>query len=99
MPAPNAETNPAAPIEHRRKRLLFRAWHRGTREADLILGSFARSHLIGFDAPQLDQFEALLEVPDAELFDWLTGRATPPPEYDTEVTRLFLAFQYRPGPT
>ena len=53
----------------RRKRLLFRSWLRGTREADLILGSFAESHLAGFDEPQLDQFEALLEVPDAELFD------------------------------
>jgi antitoxin CptB len=79
----------------RRKRLLFRSWHRGTREADLILGSFAERHLAEFDAARLDDFEALLEIPDAELFDWLTGRAVPPPERDTEVTRLLLAFRYR----
>ena len=83
----------------RRKRLLFRAWHRGTREADLILGSFAEQHLAGFDEAALDHFAALLEVPDAELFDWISGRATPPTEHDSEVTRLLLAFQYRPDAT
>ena len=83
----------------RRKRLLFRAWHRGTREADLILGSFAEAHLAGFDTAQLDRFEALLECPDADLLDWITGRAAPPPEHDTDVTRLLLAFRYRPRPT
>ena len=83
----------------RRKRLLFRAWHRGTREADLILGSFADAHLPGFDAAQLDRFEALLECPDAELFDWINNRAPPAPEYDHDVTRLLRAFRYTPRPT
>jgi len=87
------------PDETRRKRLLLRAWRRGTREADLILGSFATSHLGGFDRARLDQFESLLEVPDADLFDWLWRRAAPPPEYDTDVTRLLLAFRYTPRPT
>jgi len=80
----------------RRKRLLFRSWHRGTREADLLLGSFAEANLDGFDGTRLDRYEALLECPDADLFDWITGRAAPPPEHDTEVTRLLLAFRYRP---
>jgi len=83
----------------RRKRLFYRAWHRGTREADLILGSFAKAYLGGFDAAQLDRFEALLNCPDAELFDWINARATPPPEYDHDVTRLLLAFHYTPRPT
>lgn len=83
----------------RRKRLFFRAWHRGTREADLILGSFAESQLADFDTARLDQFEALLDVSDAEIFDWINGYAAPPPEYDTEVTRLLLAFRYTPRPT
>ena len=85
--------------ESRRKRLLFRSWHRGTREADLILGSFAEAHLGGFDPAQLDRYEALLEVPDADLFDWIAGRASPPPEHDHDVTRLFLNFRYTPRPT
>jgi antitoxin CptB len=83
----------------RRKRLLFRAWHRGTREADLILGSFAEAHLAAFDTAQLDRFETLLECPDAELFDWINARSLPPLEYDHDVTRLLLAFRYRPRPT
>ena len=85
--------------ESRRKRLLFRSWHRGTREADLILGSFAEAHLGGFDGAQLDRFEALLEVPDAEVFDWLGSRAVPPPEHDHDVTRLLLSFRYTPRAT
>lgn len=83
----------------RRKRLLFRSWHRGTREADLILGSFADAHLVGFDAVQLDRYEALLDVPDPDLFDWLTGREPPPAAHDHDVTRLLLAFRYTPRPT
>jgi antitoxin CptB len=83
----------------RRKRLLFRSWHRGTREADLILGSFADQHLAGFDEAQLDRYEALLDVPDPDLFDWLTRRAAPPSDHDHDVTRLLLAFRYTPRPT
>jgi len=93
MPAPEDS------IEIRRKRLLFRAWHRGTREADLILGSFAEKYLPEFDKACLENFAALLEVPDAELFDWISSRTAVPAEHDTEVTRLLLAFQYRPGTT
>jgi antitoxin CptB len=95
MPAPETES----PTDIRRKRLLFRAWHRGTREADLFLGAFAEQHLPGFDAASLDNFAALLEVPDADLFDWISRRAVPPPAHDTDVTRLLLDFQYRPGTT
>ncbi|HEX3952411.1 MAG TPA: succinate dehydrogenase assembly factor 2 [Stellaceae bacterium] len=90
---------PATDSEIRRKRLLFRSWHRGTREADLILGSFAERYLGEFDAACLDAYEALLECPDAEVFDWITGRAAAPPEHDTEVTRLLLAFRYQPRAT
>jgi antitoxin CptB len=92
MPAPETRDR----TEIRRKRLLFRSWHRGTREADLILGSFAEAHLGAFDASRLDAYEALLECPDADLFDWITGRATPPPEHDHAVTRLLLTFRYDP---
>jgi antitoxin CptB len=84
------------PPEIRRKRLLFRSWHRGTREADLILGSFAAANLAAFDAAALDRYEALLDCPDAELIDWITGRAAPPPEYDTDVTRRLIAFRFDP---
>ena len=85
-----------APTDIRRKRLLFRSWHRGTRESDLILGRFAEAHLGGFDAGQLDRYEALLECNDADLFDWVSGRTAPPAALDHDVTRLLLAFRCAP---
>jgi antitoxin CptB len=78
----------------RRKRLAVCSWHRGTRESDLILGRFADAHLAGFDDGQLDRYEALLECADADLFDWITGRAMPPPEHDHDVTRLLILFSH-----
>jgi hypothetical protein len=63
------------------------------------LAADIRRCLAGFDADRLDQYESLLACPDAELFDWITGRGAPPPEYDTEVTRLLLAFRYTPRAT
>ncbi len=87
------------PSDLRRKRLVFRSWHRGTRESDLILGSFAETYLAAFDDAQLDRYEALLDCPDAELFDWIAGRAMPPPAYDHDVTRLLLTFRYTPRAT
>ena len=88
--------------EIRRKRLSFRSWHRGTRESDLILGRFADAHLTGFDDARLDRYEALLDCADADIFDWVSGRASPPPEHDHDVTRLLIAFSnhypHPPGP-
>jgi antitoxin CptB len=76
----------------RRKRLLFRSWHRGTRESDLILGRFADSQLASFDEGQLDRYEALLDCADADIFDWVSGRAAPPAAHDHDVTRMLLSF-------
>lgn len=83
----------------RRRRLYFRSWHRGTREADLVLGSFAEAHLAQFDDGQLDRYEALLDCVENDLLDWILGRETPPAEYDNDVTRLLLSYKYRPRPT
>ena len=84
-------------VELRRKRLLYRSWHRGMRESDLILGRFAAAHLAGFDEAQLDRFEALLDCADADLFDWVAGRAKPPAALDHDVMRLLLAFTNSPA--
>jgi antitoxin CptB len=78
--------------EIRRKRLSFRSWHRGTRESDLILGRFADTHLVGFDAAQLERYEALLDCADADIFNWVSGLTAPPLEHDHDVTRLLLSF-------
>ncbi len=74
--------------EIRRKRLLFRCWYRGTQEIDLIFGRFAETSLTGLSIAQLDRLEALLDCTDAELFDWVTGRCTPPTAYEHDVMRL-----------
>ena len=75
----------------RRKRLRYRAWHRGTKESDFILGSFADAKLPTMDAAGLDAFEALLDVPDPVIYDWVTRRAPVPDEMDTALIRELLA--------
>lgn len=79
--------------EARRKRLLYRATHRGTREADSLIGAFAKACLSELAPSDLDQFEALLEVPDVDLYNWITGREAPPPARDSEVLRRLAAFR------
>ena len=77
-----------------RRRLRFRSWHRGTREADLILGRFADAHLADFTAEQLDRYGALLEKSDPDIYDWLTGRTPVPATDDTDVFRLLKDFKF-----
>jgi antitoxin CptB len=83
--------------ENRRKRLRFRSWHRGTKEMDLLMGSFADAHLSGFDSSQLDRYEALLDVPEPVVYDWILGRSAPPADHDHDVMRLLLDFEFRPS--
>jgi len=80
------------PLQVRRKRLRYQSWHRGTREADLLLGRFADAHLAGMDEAQLAHFAALLEVPDPDLVDWLTGRLPRPAGQDNDVAALLSRF-------
>lgn len=64
--------------ESRLKRLRMRAWRRGTKEMDLILGPFADDRLTGLDGGALDQFEALLAENDHDLYQWITARIGKP---------------------
>ena len=68
-------------LDIRRKRLLFRCWHRGTREMDLILGRFADAELAGLTDAELDELERLIELPDPDLYAALTGDRPLPAEY------------------
>lgn len=77
----------------RRRKLAFRAWHRGFREADLILGPFADQHLAGFGEAELDAFEALIEHPDHDLYDWIVGRAAPPASADGAMLERLRRFR------
>ncbi len=62
------------PLSKEGKRLLYRATHRGTRELDLMLGSFARTHLAGFDGGELETFAAILKLEETDLQVWLLGQ-------------------------
>ena len=83
------------PEETRLRRLKFRAWHRGFREADLILGPFADSHGPDLTPTQLDTFEVLLEQPDHDIYEWIVERVPTPPEFDTEIMGLLKAFRFK----
>jgi antitoxin CptB len=85
-------------FDPRRKKVLFRAWHRGMREMDLIMGRFAESRLDRMSDAELDLFEALIEVPDRDLLAWITGREAVPANYDTAVFRALKAFHTHDKP-
>ncbi len=85
---------PDEAIEVRRKRLRFRSWHRGLKETDLLLGTFADRHLSDFGDTELDAYEALLEESDPDVFAWVTGKETPPSNHDTPVMKLLQNFKF-----
>jgi antitoxin CptB len=85
----------SAGLDERRRRLLFRAWRRGVREMDLIVGRFADACIDGFDDSELEQFQRLIEVPNAELYAWIVGHEAVPKEHDTPVLRQLIAFHNR----
>ena len=74
-----------------RKKLIFRAWHRGTRELDLIIGSFADAHLYSFDEKQLHTFEDILSISDPDIYNWISGREELPANVDSDVMQLLIA--------
>jgi antitoxin CptB len=84
--------------ENRRKQLIFRAWHRGTREMDLIMGSYADRHVPEMDEAGLDLFEALLHIPDPDVYDWIIGRASVPANLWNPVIETLLKHDYASSP-
>ena len=85
-------------LDLRRRRLRFRAARRGFKEGDAILGTFATLHLAELDGQELDSFEALLEAPDQDVYEWLSGRLPPPSEHDTPVFARLKAMCQRRNP-
>ena len=84
-------------LDPRRRRVLFRAWHRGTKENDLICGRFADAELPSMSDADLGVFEALMEVPDRDIFAWVTGKSPVPANYDTAVFRRLVALHLGPA--
>ena len=86
-------TRSSGGLDDRRKRLLFRCWHRGTREMDLILGRFADAEITGLTDEELTQFECLIEVPEPDLYAALTGSAPLPPHDGKALFNRIKAFR------
>jgi len=80
-------------IDIRRKKALFRAQRRGFRELDLIFGAFADAHLAALDAGELERFEALLSVPDWQIYDWIMGHAQVPRPFNDEIFLRLCAYR------
>lgn len=75
-----------------RKQLRFRAWHRGTREADLLLGPFADHFLKTCSDQDVYDFAKLLDIEDPDLWDWVVGKTTPPAEENTPPLKALCAY-------
>ncbi|WP_339852445.1 succinate dehydrogenase assembly factor 2, partial [uncultured Nisaea sp.] len=72
-------------LDDRRKKLIYRSAYTGTKETDLLLGAFARTHIADLDEAGLDTYETLLEIPDPRLYKWITGQEEAPEEYETPI--------------
>ena len=89
MDGPSLST---AELDPRRKKLLYRAWHRGMKEMDLLLGHYADAKLPSMSEEKLVELEKLIEVPDQHLFCWITGTEDVPPNYNGPVYRAMVDF-------
>ena len=80
-------------IAIRRKKLLYKATYRGFKEADLLIGGFAKAQVGAMNTAELDEFEAMLSLDDRSLYDWATGKAPVPANVDGPVFRRLSAFK------
>src|ERR1700736_6613852 len=84
-------------LDLRRRKLLFRAWHRGMREMDLIMGGFADVRVGALSERELTEFERLIDVPARALLAGITGEEAVPPYFDGALFRGLRDFPLRPG--
>jgi antitoxin CptB len=89
--------NSSADLSPRRRRMLFRAHHRGTKEADLMIGTFVSNNIAGFSEAELDELEGVLDLLDVDLTEWLTGRSPIPAEVMTPMLSRMKDECSRPG--
>lgn len=83
----------SADLDPRRRKALFRSWHRGMREVDLILGTFADEEIARLGEDELDVYEALMAEPDADILKWVTGEVPVPERHDTPVFGKILSYR------
>ena len=78
----------------RLKRLRFRAWHRGTKEADMLIGGFFDRHSGGWNDEEMAWFEIILEEQDVDIMAWAIGTAAAPARYEGEMMRALQTLDY-----
>ncbi len=81
-------------MDERRRKLKFRAWRRGFREMDLLMGTFADKHLESMSEDDLSEFERLLATPDWEVFAWLVGQKPVPANFKSDLLDQIIGFRY-----
>lgn len=91
-------TRSSADLDVRRRQILFRAWHRGMREMDLIMGRFADAEIGDLSDEELAEFERLIEVTDRDLLGWITGELPTPENFDTPLFRRLKSFHTHTSP-
>jgi len=80
--------------EHRLKRLRFRAWHRGTKEADMLIGGFFDRHCAVWNDAEIAWFEAFIEEQDVDIMAWAIGSAAPPTRWQGPMMETLRAVDY-----
>ncbi len=86
------------PLAARRRRLRFRAWHRGTKEADLLIGGFCDRHLAVWDEEAISWYETLLEEQDVDIMAWAIGTQAVPERFQGETMQEMQVLDYIPSP-
>ncbi len=76
------------------KRLKYQSWHRGTREMDLILGQFADARLSALSDAEIEEYTALISLPDTQLYKWISGAEEIPRKYRTPLMEAICRLDY-----
>jgi antitoxin CptB len=82
----------SADLDPRRRRILYRCWHRGIREMDLVFGTFAETEIATLDPADLDEFELIMDEQDHDLHAWITGAQPLPEHFNTPLFARIAAY-------
>jgi antitoxin CptB len=93
--AMTGSTRSSEGLDARRRRMLFRSWHRGIKEMDLIMGRFSDAHIAELSDRELDDYERLMEMRDQEVLSWIDGTAAVPADHDTPLFRRLRDFNHK----
>lgn len=89
----NDNTEKVENLENWRKRLIYRSWHRGMKEMDVLMGTFADRYVAKFTENQLRAYDAVLDIEDPDLYALYMGQSHPSEEQKSEMLTMFLGFK------